>query len=260
MPQLSAITKQSHADKFWTRQLSYSFAAKDSLALLAAAELSKAVHAFPMVFIKQQDRFFLAAVLSLTPGTNLFVAQNGKWLGGYVPAAFRGYPFSLAKAQGKDNLILCVDEDSGLVHEDKTAGEPFFDDTGEVTQQVKDVLNFLNQMEQNKTATNVAVAALADAGVITQWPLKIRQGDQEKPVTGLYRVDEAKLNSLDDGQFTKLRKAGSLPVAYAQLFSMGNISIFEKLAQIREKTQPKKDNMPDDMPNMLAGDDMISFD
>jgi hypothetical protein len=82
MPQLSAITKQSHADKSWTKYSSYAFASKDNLAPLAGAEISKAVHAFPMGFIKSQDSFFLVAVLSFTPGTNLFVAPDGRWLGG----------------------------------------------------------------------------------------------------------------------------------------------------------------------------------
>jgi hypothetical protein len=46
-----------------------------------------------MAFVKQQDSFFLIALLSLTPKTNLFVAPDGRWLGGYVPSYFRGYPF-----------------------------------------------------------------------------------------------------------------------------------------------------------------------
>lgn len=255
MPQLSAITKQSHTDKSWTRYSSYAFASKDNLAPLVGAELSKAVHAFPMAFIKQQDSFLLVAVLSLIPGTNLFVAPTGQWLGGYVPSVLRGYPFVLAKAEGKDNLILCVDEESGLVHEGKAAGEPFFDDSGEVSQPVKGILNFLNQVEQNRAATNLAVAVLADAGIITEWPLKIKQGDQEKPVTGLFQIDEAKLNSLDDEQFLKLRKAGSLPLAYAQLLSMGNSQVFEKLVKVQQQAVAKTR----DIGSFLGDDDIISF-
>jgi hypothetical protein len=255
MPQPTPITKQSHADKSWTRFSSYQFASKDNLASLAGAEIVKAVTALPMAFVQQQDRFFLVAVLSLTPGTNLFVAPDGRWLGGYIPSVFRGYPFQMAKAQGQDDPILCVNEDSGLVNEDKTAGEPFFDETGEVSKSVKEVMNFLNQVEQNRAATNRAVASLAEAGVITQWPLKIKDGDQEKPVTGLYRIEEARLNSLEDETFLKIRKAGALPIAYAQLLSMGNIQMFNQLAKAREQV---KGNDPEIYP-ILGNDDMISF-
>jgi hypothetical protein len=256
MTQIAAITKQNHADKSWTRYSSYTFASKSSIASLVGAEISHALTAgLPMAFVKEQDRFFLAAVLSLTPGTNLFVAQNGKWLGEYVPSVFRSYPFTLARAEGKENLILCVDEDSGLVNEDKNAGEPFFDDSKELSKPVKDILQFLTRVEQNKTAAFAAVASLAKAGVITEWPLKIKHGDQEKPITGLYRIDEAKLNSLDDEQFLKIRKAGSLPIAYAQLLSMGNIQVFEKLAKVQEQAAVKTP----DVVSFLGDDDVISF-
>jgi hypothetical protein len=257
MPKLTAITKQNHADKSWTRFTSYTFASKDNLAPLAGAEIAKAVTGLPMAFAKHKDRFLLVAVLSLFPGTNLFVAPDGRWLGQYVPSVFRGYPFYLARMEGQENLVLCVDEDSGLVNDDRAAGEPFFDDKGEVSQSVKDIMDFLNQVEQNRALTNVSVAALAEAGVITEWPLKIKQGDQEKPVTGLYRIDEAKLNSLEDEQFLKIRKAGALPIAYAQLLSMNNIQMFNQLANVQaQMSQAQK--LPDIKP-MLGDDDMISF-
>jgi hypothetical protein len=255
MLKLSAVTQQSYADKSWTRYTSYSFASKSSIVPLVGAEITKAIAGgLPMAFVKEQDRFFLAAVLSLAPGTNLFVAPTGKWIGAYVPSAFRSYPFVLAKAQGKEDLILCVDEESGLVKDDKSA-EPFFDDQGQLSKPVQDVLNFLSQIEKNKIQTVRAVASLADAGVITEWPLKIKHGDQEKPVNGLYQIDEAKLNSLEDERFLKIRKAGALPIAYAQLPSMGNIQVFEKLAKAQEKLKGNDS----DAGSFLADDDVISF-
>lgn len=260
MPQLTPITKQSYTEKSWTRFSSYHFAAKDNLVFLAGAEIGKACSALPMAFLKQQDGFCLVAVLSLTPGTNLFVAPDGRWLSKYIPSVFRGYPFQLAKAQGHDHLVLCVDEDSGLVSDDKAVGEPFFDETGEVAKPVKDIMNFLNQVEQNRVGTNLAVAALAEAGIFTEWTLKIKDGVQGKPVTGLYRIDETRLNALDDQSFLKIRKAGALPIAYAQLMSMGNIQNLAQLAKAQEQmkqAQTKAKNM--DIQPVLGDDDMISF-
>jgi hypothetical protein len=255
MLKLSAVTQQSYADKSWTRYTSYSFASKSGIAPLAGAEITKAIAGgLPIAFVKEKDRFFLGAVLSLSPGTNLFVAPTGQWIGKYVPAAFRSYPFMLAKAEGKDELILCMDEDSGLVKDDKSA-EPFFDDQGQLSKPVRDILNFLSQIEKNKIMTDRAVSALAEADVITDWSLKIQDGEQEKPVTGLYRIDEAKLNSLEDERFLKLRKTGGIPIAYAQLLSMGNIQVFEKLAKAQEQAASKTP----DAGSFLADDDVISF-
>jgi hypothetical protein len=260
MPQPTPITKPTHAEKSWTRFSSYTFAAKDNLVPLAGAEIAKAVSDLPLAFVCHQDRFLLVAVLSLTPGTNLFVSPTGQWLGRYVPSVFRGYPFCLAQMEGQDNLVLCVDEDSGLINGDKTSGEPFFDDSGEITQSVKDILNFLNQVEQNRAVTNVSVKALEEAGLITEWPLKIKDGDQEKPVTGLFRIDEAKLNALDDEGFLKIRKAGGLPIAYAQLLSMNNIQTLVQLAKARaQMAQARKTSQAPDTGPAFGDDDMISF-
>jgi hypothetical protein len=260
MPQLTPITNQTHSEKSWTRFSTYTFAAKDNLAPLVAAEIPKAASSLPIAFARHQDRFFLAAVLSLTPGTNLFVSPTGQWLGRYVPSAFRGYPFRLAKAEGQNDLILCVDEDSGLVNDDKAAGEPFFDEQGQLAQSMKDVMDFLSQIEHNRTVTNAAVAALAEAGLITEWPLKIKDGDQEKPVTGLYRIDEEKLNALDDEQFLKIRKSGALPIVYAQLLSMNNMQTLEQLAKAQtQMSQAQNSASVPDIEPMLGDDDMISF-
>jgi hypothetical protein len=261
MPQPTPITKQTHTNKSWTRFSTYTFAAKDNLAFLAGAEIAKAVSDMPMAFLKQQDCFYLVAVLSLTPDTNLFVAPNGRWLGKYIPSVFRSYPFLLAKVKGHDNPVLCVDEDSGLVHNDQTAGELFFDDNDEVSKPVKEILDFLNQVEQNRAATNVAVAALEEAGVLADWLLKIKDGEQEKPVTGLYRIDEAGLNALEDEAFLKIRKAGALLIAYAQLMSMGNMQNLAQLAKAQEQmkqAQTKQKNL--DIQPVFGDDDMISFD
>jgi hypothetical protein len=253
MTKPTPITRKTHAGKSWTRFSSYNFASKDTLVPLAGAEIAKAATSMPTAFVKQQNRFFLVAVLSLTPDTNLFVAPDGRWLGGYVPSVFRGYPFQLAKVEGRDNLVLCVNEASGLVNEDKTAGEPFFDDSGELARPVKEVGDFLQHVEQNRAATNLAVASLAEAGIITQWPLSMQEGGK-KPATPLYRIDEAGLNRLGNEAFLKLRKA--LPIAYAQLLSMNHIQTLTKIATTGKQVEPKTDQ---GLIAIIGDDDIISF-
>lgn len=234
MPNYTSISKETHANQYWQRFTDYHFANQIPTAQIVAAELGQAVRSLPLAFLKQQENFTLTAVMGLDPSLNLYVAHDGRWLGGYVPSIFRGYPFRLLRAQERDDHILCVDQDSGLISDDPS-GEPLFDSSGELSQPVRDVLNFLSQVEQNRTVTDLAVSELAEAGLITEWPLKVKAGEEERQVTGLYMVDEAKLNSIDDQTFLHLRKTQALPIAYAQLLSMSNIQIFDKLAKIREQ-------------------------
>jgi hypothetical protein len=97
------------------------------------------------------------------------------------------------------------------------------------------VLDFLVQLDANRIATGRAVAALAGAEALAPWPLEVETAEGRKAVAGLFRVDEARLNALDADAFLALRAAGALPLAYAQLLSMGQLSVFQTLAQLQQQ-------------------------
>jgi hypothetical protein len=255
MTQLVAVAPETFRKKYWKRFESYEFAAKDSVAPLAAAEIARAAQAMPVAFLKQDDRFILAGLLSLTPGNNLYVGPRGRWLGEYAPSCFRGYPFRLAKAEGRDDLILCIDQDSELVSDED--GERFFDDQDQLAEPLQKVLDFLSRVQQNWIATQKAVDALAEAGLICDWPLKIKTSEGEQPVNGLFMIDEAKLNSLEDDLFLTLRTCGALPIAYAQMLSMGNIQLLSRLADARARQQAPVQN---NVSGAFGDDDILTFD
>src|SRR5690606_9019181 len=172
--------------------------------------------------------FQLVALQGLQPGQNLWVAPDGRWLGAYVPAAYRSYPFVLANAED-GRRVLCVREDSGLVND--TEGEAFFDDAGEAAKPVKDVLSFLDQVSNNAQLTAQLCTLLAEHALIQSWTLSLRAGESEQKVEGLYRVDEAALNALPIDALDALRKAGALPMVYCQLLSMQHVQRLGQLAQ-----------------------------
>jgi len=246
------LSPERHAGKYWKRFTSYDFAVKTQLAPLTAAELAKAVHAMPLCFARNETRFYLAGLLSPKPSENWFVGPDGHWLGGYVPACFRGHPFILAEVQGQ--TVLCVDESCGLISD--TGGESFFNADGQVFPSVSKVLAFLQAVKQNHNATQSGVDALAEAGVLAEWPIKIGLEGETIQLTGLYRIDEARLAALNDSAFLGLRKTLALAIAFAQLFSMGNIVVFSHLAKMR---QPKKVPALPDISGILGNDDMFRF-
>jgi hypothetical protein len=233
MAELAAITPERHAKKVWKHVTDYAFAAEETVIPLVGAELSKVAPVMPTGFTKLDAGYQLVAITSLQPGKNLYVAPDGKWLGGYIPAALRGYPFKLAQQEGSGEFILCINESSGLVVEDVDDGNAFFDDQDQPTQGIKDILNFLIKIKANRDVTQGAVNALADAGLITPWQINLKQGEKVVPVKGLYSVDEAALNKLDDEDFLAVRKAGGLAIAYAQLFSMNQLAVLESLGELR---------------------------
>lgn len=228
MPNYQAVSKSTHANLCWKRYDNYHFAAMDAVAPLVAQELPKAAMVLPIAFIQQDGKFIPAAVQGLQLGQNLFVAPDGRWIGPYTPATYRGYPFALANAEN-DQLVLCVDADSGLVGEDQA--ERFFDDSGEPSQSVKDVLNFLQQVRANRELTVRLCAALHAEDLIQPWPIKVKgKDDQGQTLQGLYRIDEAKLNALSREALYRIHQAGALPLAYCQLLSMQHLQMLGKLA------------------------------
>ena len=233
MTEFTAIAPESHAQKAWKNVTDYTFSAENAIIQLVGAELSKAVLAMPTGFIVHEAGYQLVAITSLQPGQNLYVAPDGKWLGTYIPSALRAHPFKLLKHESAENSVLCVNEASGLVVEGVEDGNDFFDDENQPTQGIKDILNFLTEVEASRVATQRAVNALADAGLITSWVLNLKQGEKDIPVEGLFCIDGAALNKLDDEDFLAVRNAGGLVVAYAQLFSMEQLAILERLGMFQ---------------------------
>ena len=236
MPSFVPVNRGSHTGKAWLRYTSYRFAAERPWIPIVAAELAKATLAMPVAFVEENGALHLVAVMSLEPGKNQFVAPDGRWIGGYIPAALRGYPFALLLPVGAQEPIMCVDEDSGLIVDAGTPGaELFFDDEGAPAPALKTVLDFLSQVETNRAATSRAVTTLAAASILMPWLIQVNTPEGPKSVTGLQRIDEERLNALDDKGFLDLRAAGGLAVAYSQLLALGQLGVFETLAKLQQQ-------------------------
>jgi hypothetical protein len=236
---MESITRDKHRHKTWCQYKNFSFAAGFSFSPIVSVEIPRSVMAMPLAFVREESGYRLAAVFSPGPGINLFVAPNGRWAGDYVPAAVRSYPFSLEiDAEGLETLY--ADESSGLIVSDQSVGVTIFDEAGEWSEPMQRVIKFLRQMEENRKITVQAVSMLAEADILTEWLFKVKMTGEEKTATGFYRIDEQHLVELPDVDFLKLRHSGALKIAYAQLFSMGNIAKLANLARMREKMAQKK--------------------
>ena len=235
-----------HGGKGWRQAAGYAFAATQSVVPLVGAEFASAAVAMPIAFVQREGRYVPVAVTSPFQGRNLFVAPSGQWLGNYVPAALRTYPFRLGRGQGSSQVVLCIDEDSGwVVDVGATDGVArFFEEDGSPSAAARAIFGFLQQIEQNRAVTDMAMAGLAEAGVIQPWRLQVNDGNQRAEVKGLYCVDAAALAALDDETFLKLRKSSALTLAHAQLISMQTISIFPRLRALQQQLAQQARPLP----------------
>jgi len=227
------IAREQHAARRWQRRATYAFAAKEAVSSLVLAELPRAVMSLPIAFIQQDADFFPVAVLGLQPGESLFVAPDGRWIGGYIPALLRGYPFRLART-AEDRQVLCIDADSSLIT-DGPEGEAFFSEAGEPAPAVTEILNFLTRIEQNRVQTVNACRVLSKHQLIRPWAITLDTAAGKQELKGLFQIDEAALNALSDDAFLELSRASALLLSYCQLLSMQHLPILGKLAEAQAK-------------------------
>lgn len=232
--QLVPLSAERHGDKLLLPRTDYRFAAGTAVVALVPAELPRAALELPVGFARQNDRLTLIGILSPRPSTNLYVAEDGQWLGGYVPAQIRAYPFAVARLGENAEPTLCIDEGSSRLSE--TEGEPLFTSEGEAGRPVSEARQFFQQMLQQEQAGLRLCHLLDDKQVIEPWALKYKDGSEtERETKGLYRVNEQTLNELADNDFLALRSGGALTLAYTQLLSMGKVATFQRLANLRRQ-------------------------
>ena len=254
MPNWKALSPSQHATKHYLPRQGYSFANNQQVVPILLAELSKLIPHYSLAFIQQDNTYKPNVLTGLGGGKNLYVNHDGKWLASYVPAFLRSHPFRLLPSNNQ--LVFCIQED----HLSDSQGKPLFDDEGNLIKPVQDTLNFLNECEKSRKVTQAACKSLDQAGVIETWDLQVKQSENKDSVKidGLYRISEKALNELDNETFADLRKNGALALAYAQLFSMNQISRLKELAQYHARQAPQS-NQPD-IDKLFGEDDILHFD
>jgi hypothetical protein len=223
------ISPVKHREAGWKRPTRYFYAADDVVVPVVMAELSHVLTSMPLAFVHadEQAPFQLVAVQSLQPGINVYVAPDGRWLGQYVPAFYRSYPFRMMPIEDTERTALCVDASHGCFMEQcSDATEALFQESGELSEGLTTLKTLLITFEKNRLMTNQCVAELAAAGVIEPWPVHlshskthVSEAETAQDVKGLHRINEAKLKALPAETLRDLTLSGALSVAYAQLFS-----------------------------------------
>lgn len=235
-----ALSKTAHADKAFLKADTFRHAAGDLFIPLLLEELAHVLPTITMAFRKTpnlQDTFEVGALQSVIPGKNLYVTPDGRWIGGYIPAAYRGYPFAILPEAGTGKPALHFNQDSGLLAaKNDPDAKPFFNDDGELTPFMKNVLTFLEHCARGKEVTQTAVNALAQHQLLMPWEINItKDGTQSQIEEELFRINEAALKKLTPAVLHFLHQSNALTVAYAQIFSQHRLSGLAKLYQLHEK-------------------------
>lgn len=235
---IAPIDKTKHS-KIKVKASDLSHAAEQHICPALAQEFPQLTSEFPIVFVKGEgEAYHSVAMMGLKPGENLFL-QDGKWQGNYVPAALRRYPFSLAKTSAEgDNMAVCIDTASKQLSSKE--GQPLFNEDGSESDYLKNIANFLTRLIGQGQYSDDFGKYLADKGLFEEQTITVKLDDgSDHRLNGVFRVDEAKLNELDNDSFLELRQKGYLPAIYAHLASLRQVNNLARLNALRGKAAAK---------------------
>ncbi|MBT2186905.1 SapC family protein [Sphingobium nicotianae] len=193
---------------------------------LTIEEFAPCQRFMPIVF-SAGDNPVPLALMGLNEGANTLVDAEGKLHreDGYVPAYVRRYPWMLVRLDPeKDEMSLCFDPTCDMIGEFEE-GEPLIAD-GEATQMTKDLLQFCEQFEESAARTNMFMTELKETGLLMDGELSIQIPESNDPFVyrGFLMVNEEKLRELRGDQLRKMMQNGMLPLLYAHLFSLQNMT------------------------------------
>jgi len=197
------------------------FASTRHVCEISLPEFFYAARHYPVVFIKSAQNEMRASVITgLRADENLFVDAKGDWFEQvYVPAYVRRFPFSVVDGPEGGSMVM-VDE-SGL----ELSDDPYFDAAGEATEKWKAQQELVSDFIGAEKRTDEFAAHLAELDLLEAFNAQVNPQQQESMhVTGMYRVNEDRLNRLPAKTIKSLMMQGELSRVYAHLISLENFA------------------------------------
>ena len=240
----------------------YHFAASQMLIPVVFSEIRQIAREYPIVFPKGgQD--VPSALVGVEKDVNAHVRETGHWMGRYIPAHVRRYPFLLGgyrnpEPEGGQRHVVMVDEDAPHLRGDQ--GEPLFTESGEKAPALEQVEKVLVALHKDYEKTRQLTGQLAGAGLFAEKPLAVHPKNEEpRRIAGFSVIDTERLRTLEGGAMSELVESGAMMLAYAHLFSLINLED-GWIAYSISRGASEKPDVPDIEALFGDNDDIFKFD
>lgn len=220
---VAPINKQRHANWGIVGSNRFDFARSINSVPLTAVEFPAASKDFAIVFAKSGDGVMPIAVMGVRKGENLYVAADGKWHASYIPAFVRRYPFVFSTSDEGKTLTLCLDEDfEGCNAEGK--GERLFNDSGENTEYLNKVVEFLQEYQNHFRRTQAFCQKLEELKLLEPMGAQFKTPDgRDGSLSGFLVISRDKLKAIPAETLAELVKTDELEMMYLHINSMQNL-------------------------------------
>lgn len=228
---VTPISKKRHAD--WSIESGrgrFEFARKVNSVPLMATEIPRAASEYTVVFAGRDDAIMPVVVLGIDGDTNVYVDDDGSWNARYVPAFVRRYPFVFSRSDDGKTFTLCLDESwEGANQEGR--GERLFDDEGEQTPYLQNVLNFVQEYQNQFQLTQAYCNRLKDLDLLEPMQAQFTiAGGEKRSLTGFMALNRKKLKELPADDLSSLAQTDELELSYNHIHSMNHFADMLQLA------------------------------
>lgn len=198
----------------------FDFARGANLIPAVVDEFGSAMQHLPIAFLPGTRHPSAVFVVGLEPGSNLFLDEDGRWNGGYVPAYLRRFPFIVGDLPSGESL-LCVDE----AHPRPEGGERLFSAAGEPEPALARVRDLAVDYKRSADRTDLFCTQLQRLGLFTSVSLSAKTaGGGNSVVHGLWIVDEAAFDMLKPDDVKELHELRLLKPIVQHLASLATVS------------------------------------
>ena len=239
---VTALSRERHKGWYIDTDQGYSFAAASNSVFVAASEFAAVAREYAIVFARDANGAAVpAALVGLANDRNLLVGVDGVWLGRYVPAYMRRYPFILATVNvASDQFTVCIDETySGF----NTAreGELLIDDNGEQGPLLSKSVKFLQEYYQHTQFTVKFCEALDQARLLDSMQANISLNSGPTfALSGFFCVTRERLAAVTAEQLKQFFDLGYLDLIYLHMHSLANMDrLLDLSAPPAEKRPPR---------------------
>lgn len=204
---IEALDSAAHRRLRLKPRQSHAFARGSNAVPLTFSEIPLAAQEYPIVFAGEGEWLHLVALVGLASGDNLFVDDDGRWLGRYLPAYVRSYPFALGQANGGDDAyVVAIDPSADTLGE--TDGAPLFDAQGAQSPALAHMVQFLGEYQVQMTLARQFARKMAELDLLAAVDADIRTpAGAQFALSGLRVVAREALQRLPDA--VKLELFGS---------------------------------------------------
>ena len=201
---------------------SFTFAKDIRTAPITVNEYYEACKTYPILFTKTaENEWFSLALLGLDD-RNQFVDKDGVWRKHcYVPAHIKRYPFLFV--ENNKRLLLAFDSEC-KVSKDTAGDRYFFEESGEHSNFLKQVITAMNQAQAFSKTTKEFIKMIDELGLLEESGIKGQNSEgKEISMGGFWVIKEDKFNELNPKEKAKLCKKGYMQPLTAHLISISNI-------------------------------------